>query len=468
MDDRKDLLASWGGPPDLSAWEALMWRAEGDHRTRSSGVVVELLDQEPDWDRLVAAHERLTRRITRLRDRVVEPPLPLVAPAWSPDPHFDMGHHLKHVQLPQGGSLVDMYAIAAEMAAAPLDLDRPPWESLLVGGLPDGRAAYLFKLHHSLSDGLGMLQLLDMTHGHSREPSEPAVSAPSTVRPAESPWGLLANRLVTRATAAPVELGREAVHTLGRFTGDPVRITTDAIRFGKSLRRVLKPPQAKRSPAFGEGGSRYHFITLDVPLAALKSAAKAAEGSVNDAFLAALLGAVRMYHEANGVDVDYLPIGIPVSLRTDDDPLGGNRFAGARFAAPVGESDPRLRIAEIHELISDARSEPAIGLPDLVAPVLSRLPGVLLTQIASGMSGVLDLQASNMAAIERTFYLAGSKVERLYIIGPRPGVTAMVTMLSYDATCCIGINFDPDAIVDVDGFSKCLHAGFDEVLSLGS
>jgi diacylglycerol O-acyltransferase / wax synthase len=467
MVDQDDPLASWGGPADLSAWEALMWRAEGDYRTRSSGVVIELLDREPDWDRLVAAHERLTMRIPRLRERVVEPPLPVVAPAWSPDPHFDLAYHLQRQELPKGGSLDDMYAIAAVLAGRPLDLHRPPWEAVLVGGLPEGRAAYMFKLHHSLSDGLGMLQLLDMTHGHSREPSEPAVVAAPAVRPAESPWGLLANRLVTKATAAPVGLGREAAHALSRLTGDPVGITTRAIRFGKSLRRVLTPPQAPRSPAFGEGGSRYHFITLDVPLAALKAAAKAAGGSVNDAFLAALLGAVRMYHDANGVDVDYLPIGIPVSMRTEDDPLGGNRFAGARFAAPVGEPDPRQRIDEIHRLITDARSEPALGLPDLIAPVLSRLPGPMLTQIASGMSGVLDLQASNMAAIDRIFYLAGAKVERLYIVGPRPGVAAMVTMLSYDATCCIGINLDPDAIGDIGTFSRCLREGFDEVLRLG-
>ena len=72
-----DPLASWGGGQDLSAWEALMWRTGGDYRTRSTGVMIELLDTEPDWDRLVAAHDRLTQRVPRLRERVVEPaPVP--------------------------------------------------------------------------------------------------------------------------------------------------------------------------------------------------------------------------------------------------------------------------------------------------------------------------------------------------------------------------------------------------------
>src|ERR1700761_7988774 len=83
-----EALASWGGGQDLSAWEPLMWRPGGDHRARSTGVIVELLDTEPDWDRLIAAHNRFTQRVPRLRERVVEPAGPLVAPARSPDPHF--------------------------------------------------------------------------------------------------------------------------------------------------------------------------------------------------------------------------------------------------------------------------------------------------------------------------------------------------------------------------------------------
>lgn len=102
-----DAGAAWGGGPDMSAWEALMWRAEGDYRTRSTGVVVELLDTEPDWDRLVAAHQRLVERVPRLKERVVEPALPVVAPAWSPDPNFELAYHLQRVRLPGDGTMVD-------------------------------------------------------------------------------------------------------------------------------------------------------------------------------------------------------------------------------------------------------------------------------------------------------------------------------------------------------------------------
>jgi WS/DGAT/MGAT family acyltransferase len=462
-----DTLASWGGGQDLSAWEALMWRTSNDHRARSTGVMIELLDTEPDWDRLVAAHDRFTQRVPRLRERVVEPALPLVPPAWSPDPHFDLDYHLQRVRLPGDGSIAELHSLAAQFAARPLDPERPPWEALLVLGLTGGRAAYLFKPHHSLSDGIGLLQLLDLSHGHDREPG-PADDGPlPTPRRRESPEGLLVSRLASKVINAPEGMLRDALGVVGRFAGDPIGTTTDAVKFAMSLRRVLTPPDAPHSPALTGSGSGYRLDTFDVPFADLKAAGRAAGGSVNDAFLAATLGGVRRYHEKLSLTVDSIPVAIPVSLRTDADPMGANKFAGARFVAPVGDPDPKTRIEAIHGFIADARMEPALGFLDLLAPVLSRLPGIVLTRITGEMTGLSDLQVSNLGAIGRPLYLAGAKVTRIYPMGPRPGIPAMLAMLTYDGTCCIAVNFDPEAITDAAAFSTCLREGFDEVIALG-
>jgi WS/DGAT/MGAT family acyltransferase len=466
MELHDDEGTSWGGGPDMSAWEAMMWRAEGDYRTRSTGVVVELLDTEPDWNRLVAAHQRLVERVPRLKDRVVEPSLPLVAPAWSPDPNFELDYHLQRVGLPGDGTMAELERLAAQFASRPLDSERPPWEALLVDGLEGGRAAYLFKPHHSLSDGLGLLQLLDLTHGHDREPGPRHDLPQRTPRRTETSSGLLANRLITRLSHAPLAAARTVTSTTKRVASDPLGAMKSTVGFANSLRRVLASPAAEHSPALQGSGSGYRLMTCDVALADLKSAARAAGGSVNDAFLAGLLGGFRLYHEKLGYSVDVLPMAIPISLRTDTDPMGGNRFAGARFVAPVGEPDPRARVAAIHRFISDARMEPALGFLDIIAPVLSRLPGDVLTLLAGEMTGTSDIQASNLGAIGRPLYLAGARVTRIYPMGPRPGIAAMVTMLSYDGTCCIAVNFDPDAITDGAAFAECMRAGFLEVLAI--
>jgi hypothetical protein len=42
----------------------------------------------------------------------------------------------------------------------------------------------------------------------------------------------------------------------------------------------------------------------------------------------------------------------------------------------------------------------------------------------------------------------------------------MVTMISHNGMCCIGITADAAAIPDIDRFAACVRAGFDEVLAL--
>jgi hypothetical protein len=265
---------------------------------------------------------------------------------------------------------------------------------------------------------------------------------------------------------APADVLKDTIGIAGRFVADPIGTTGEAVRFASSLRRVLSPSQAPRSPAMTGGGSGYRLDTFDVAFDDLKAAGRAAGGSVNDAFLAGLLGGVRRYHEKLSVSVDVMPVAIPVSLRTDTDAMGANKFAAARFAAPVGEPDPARRIAAIHEFIVAARNEPALGFLDFIAPVLSRLPGAALTRIAGGMTGLADLQASNLGAIGRPLFMAGARVTRVYPMGPRPGIPAMITMLTYDRTCCIAVNFDPQAVVDASAFSACLREGFQEVVAL--
>ena len=262
--------------------------------------------------------------------------------------------------------------LAQGILARPLDKARPPWEAVLVGGLENGRAGYLLKVHHSLSDGLGLIQLLTLAHSRTPEPGDHQLAPPAAPRPLLTPKSLLANRLRQRLANAPSELirrGDDSLKLIGRTVRKPAAVAGDTLRFGRSLRRVLTPPPAERSPLLrGGGGFGYRFVLHDVPLSDLKAAGRAAGGSVNDAFLAGLLGAFRRYHEHHGIPIDLMPVGIPVSLRASDDPMGGNRFAGARFAAPVGEADPRARIEIIREFVITARAEPAIGFLDLVAP----------------------------------------------------------------------------------------------------
>jgi WS/DGAT/MGAT family acyltransferase len=455
----------WGVDPSLNDVEALMWKAEASPKLRSAGVFVDLLDREPDWDRLVAAHEWAIGLVPRLRQRVADDPLRIGPPTWVLDPGFDLGYHLRRVRVPEPGTFDEVLTVAQSLAMSPLDRARPLWEAVLVEGLSDGRAAYLLKLHHSLTDGQAALQLFDLLHSSTPEPTLDKPTTTSEVARADGRARVITRQLTGLAGTAwrtagrALELGEDLVRR-------PQPTVTSHARFAGSLARVLGSPPAAPSPLMTNRGLSRRFGAIDLPLTSLRAAGKAAGGSVNDAYLASLVGGLRHYHEAHGVDVAELPIAFPVSLRTDDHPMGGNRFAGARIAGPVGVADPRDRIRLIRERVLAAREEPALDFMGFLAPALTRVPAPLLTRMTEQMMRATDLQASNIAGLSRPAYIAGAEILRMYPFAPVPGAAVMITLVSHNGTCCIGINVDGAAVPDIEVFVASLRAGFDEVLAL--
>ena len=341
----------WGGGSDLSAVEGVMWRADNDPRTRATGSMFERLDQVPDWPGFLAAHERGTRMVPRLRERIVEPLLPLVQPAWSLDPHFDLEHHVYRVQVLSPGTERQLAEMVEALFRRPLDRTRPPWEAVLLTGLPGGRAAYLLRTHHVLGDGLALVQLMDMLHSQQALPGHGEV-AQFPGRPTVTASSLLTSRLARQAKGAPwgavkqtIAVNTGALHTMLR----PWRSTKDSVDYLLSLQRKLST-EGPRSPLLqGQGGIGCRVAFAQFPHAQMRAAGKVAGGSVNDVYIAGMIGALRLFHEHHGVRVEQIPVSIPISLRKASDPLGGNRFTGATFMAPLGEHDPVRRIQLVRD-----------------------------------------------------------------------------------------------------------------------
>ena len=179
MDSSTATPPDWGGHRQMNPLEALMWRAEADPRLRSTICAIELLDTTPDWERFVAAHDWATRLVPRFRERVVEPLLGLGTPCWSVDPEFDLHYHVRRMRLPEGGGWPEVLAISEQIAMTPFDRVRSPWEAVLIEGLPDGKAAYLLKLHHSTTDGMGAVGLFTQLHSRKREATPDKLQRPA-------------------------------------------------------------------------------------------------------------------------------------------------------------------------------------------------------------------------------------------------------------------------------------------------
>lgn len=455
----------WGSTRELNPMETLMWRADIDPRTRATVMAVEILDLEPDWDRLVAAHEWASRMIPRFRDRVVEPLGMLGTPVWSRDADLDLHYHLRRVRLGGGGN-TELFALAEQLAMTPFDRARPPWEAVLVQGLADSKAAYLLKLHHALTDGMGLAQLLSQIHSRSRE-SNPAKPQPE-LAVAPDAGNQLARQLRKDLGGVPSTV-RSGGGALVKGLRAPAKFVRGAREYAESTQRVLAPPEVKGLPLLAARSTSWRFVALDVEFTDLRAAAKAVGGTINDAFLASLLAGFRIYHEEMGTPLQIgaaMPVSVPVSVRSADDSEGGNYIAPARMAAPVGLLDPARRIAAVGNLMRNARAEPALRSAEVVAPLIARLPASMVIKLAGAATASNDLQASNVPGIREDVYLTGAKIERIYGFAPLPGCAAMIAMNSHGSTCCVGANIDAAAITDPALFGRSLAKGFAEVLAL--
>ena len=65
-----------------------------------------------------------------------------------------------------------MLEIARKIGMAAFDPARPLWEFTLVEGLADGGAALVLKVHHSLTDGIGGIQVAQHVIDLSPEPAD--------------------------------------------------------------------------------------------------------------------------------------------------------------------------------------------------------------------------------------------------------------------------------------------------------
>ncbi|MFN8082571.1 MAG: wax ester/triacylglycerol synthase family O-acyltransferase [Kineosporiaceae bacterium] len=464
--------AQWGRGETMNELEATMWRAERHPQQSSTICSLMILDRAPDWQRLVAAHDWATSLVPRTRQRVIEPLLPTGPPAWVADRHFTLGYHLRREQLGLRNGLDDLHELVSLLAITPFDRTRPLWEATLIEGLePEPgtrtpRAAYFLKLHHSLTDGVGAVQLLTALHSRTRRHTSDKPVAAQAVSDDEAPdrLSVTVDGVVRTARAVP-GLALGLAQAGRRVVTDPTGAASSGLRFAASLRRVLSPPAAAPSPLFaGRDGRRWVLRTLECPLAALRSAGHAAGGSVNDAYLAVLLGGLRRYHERHGVAIEELPITVPVSLRRADDPMGGNRFAGAMLSGPIGIVDPADRIAAIRGAVLSQLNEPALDSFSVLTPLANRLPSAVGAAVIS-FGARADLAASNVPGASEPVFLAGARVVRVYPFGPLPGVALMAAMLSHVGTCCIGLTIDAAAVPDDDVLMECLADGLAEVLA---
>ncbi|MBS1693018.1 MAG: DUF1298 domain-containing protein [Actinobacteria bacterium] len=457
--------------------DAFAWSMEHDPRLRSTIVSIVLLDRAPDWQHMVDRFDRISRIVPMFRQRVLPSPM-LAPPRWESAPDFDLEFHVRRVAVPADLERGEesppgerarrerefVLGMARVAAMADFDRARPLWEVTLIEGFAGGGAALLCKLHHALTDGIGAVEIARNLYDSTARlrdlpplPDAPAAAAAGpldTVRDTLTYQAGLAVTAVTGALAAVPALVGNVRH--------PVGAATAAWNAAASIYRTMRPLTRPGSPIMRDRTLRRRVGTHEVPKDLLQRAGHAGGGSINDAFLAAVAGGIRLYHEKHDVGVGDLIVTMPISLRTDDDPIGGNRVTLMRFGVPAAIADAAQRIRAVHQQTGAVRGEKSLPYTQLIAGALNVMPRWYVGSVLCNV----DVVASDVPGFPAPVYLSGSKVLGQFAFAPTIGAAVNVTLLSYADTCELGVNADAGAIPDFDVFLECLAAGFDEVLAL--
>lgn len=442
----------------LSQNDTIMWMVEADPLLRSTITGVVLLDGAPDWARLRERMERVTHEIPALREKVAPVPLHPSTLHWVFDHEFDLSYHLRHIRLPEGAHQQDLLDWARTAAMSGFDAARPLWEFTLVEGLPDDRAAFVMKAHHVVTDGVGAVQLA--AHLFDFQPDAPRREPldPSPV-PQRSTATVLRD-VVLHDLAGAVDFTRHqvssALPTLLHLARHPQQVAMEVVETARSVGRFLAPTMTPKSPVMVGRMMVGSFRALEVPMAELHGAAKASGGRLNDAFLAGITAGLHCYHLRHGHDIHELRVAMPISQRGTEHAEGGNHITVTRFSLPVDVADPRERIGAMRRVVEEVRGERALGHTEAIAGFLNLMPRGVVGAMLKGV----DFLASNVPGVPIPMWLLGRRVERFFPFGPTVGSAVNITLMSYDGTCCIGVNSDDAAIPDPDELLACLRSGF--------
>jgi WS/DGAT/MGAT family acyltransferase len=454
----------------MSQADALMWNLERDPVLRSTITSLWVLDAEPDAHRLRDQLDRATRLIPRLRQRVVSDPLGLAPPRWEADPHFDLHFHVRRLRAPAPGDERALLDLARPIAMQAFDKDRPLWELHVVSGLEGGRCAVIMKLHHAISDGVGLVRMTECLVERTREGRPPSEAPlPEAREPSPSPWERTRDALghrIERRRAAVRDAAAGWVRGAGALLRSPIASGRRVLGTAASIGRVLAPATKPESPIMTGRSLGLRFDTMSVSLEDLKRTGKAVGGTVNDVFVAAVAGGLGRYHESLGHPVANLRMLMPVNMRSGDEGRkAGNQFAPARFLVPTGTLDPETRIRRIGQIVREQREEPALPLIDSISAALGGLPNAATVALFGAMQRTTDFTTSNVPGPPFETYVCGAKVERFMPFGPLAGAAVNATVFSYAGRMHLGIASDPAAVTEPELLMECLRKGFDEVLA---
>jgi WS/DGAT/MGAT family acyltransferase len=428
--------------------------------------------EEPlDYERLKTTIEHSLLRFRRFRQRLAPPTPPFMRPYWEDDPNFDLETHVKRVQLPPPADQKALQNLISALMSTGLDRSRPLWQFYLVENYGDG-SAFIGRLHHSIADGIALMQvLLSMT---DTEPNPlPSGQSPDLAQydrqsPSE-PVKTLKSAVLNPELWSTKNLWEEGI----RMIFDPSharyrarQVIDMAATVGDLVMRFPDPKTVFKGPL---GKEKRAAWSEPLELKDVKSIGKTFNATVNDVLITIMAGALGRYISSRGDAAKDLSIHgfIPVNLRPIqlDEELG-NKFGLGFLALPVGVDDPIERLLRVKlnmdELKSSSEAIATFGIINLLGAAPSWVEDIGVNFFDTKGTTVM----TNVPGSQTQLYLAGAPIKTVMAWVPQSGRIALgVSIISYNGKVWLGIATDKGLVPDPEAIIAFFNIEYKEMKS---
>ena len=402
--------------------------------------VVVLTATPLNFDRLRAAIcERFVERYPVFTSRAVRD---AEGTWWETDPDFDLDRHLETAALADPDDPAELQTLMSARRMTMLDRRRPLWQVILVERYRAG-SAMVFRSHHAVTDGMRMVQLAMSLFDAA--PEGGAILGPPVAQHGAQP----------RPSRRGLRGGLRGL--LSAVPG-----------FADAVRKLIFGPRNRRTIWTGTAGRDKGIAWSDpLPLAAVKSVAKANGCTVNDVLTAAVAGTLHEYLRSRDAHCSSVTFMVPVNLKPLDLTMPatlGNEFALVQLELPTDSADAAEVLGIVKRRMDRIKkgNEAAIAfrLQAAIAGVSNALYEASVKVFTDRTLGVL----TNVPGPPIPVYLAGALVETIIGWAPVSGDQPMsFSICSYNGQVTVGVASDTGLVPGYQHIAEGFAAAFERI-----
>ncbi len=428
---------------------------------------------------LEALRERIETRLLkyeRFRHKAVADAM---GASWVEDTDFDITRQVVLETLPKKRGQTERQALqqrCGELAATPLDPDRPLWQFHLVERY-EGGSAIIARIHHCIGDGIALISVMNsITDGGNDPPKRRRKAADDD---GDQDW--LSDAVLKPLTGLAVKAldmyGSGVARSIEALSHprEPLQGSLDMAKAGLQVASDLaalalmaddSPTRLKGKPV----GRKVVAWSEPMPLDVVKVVGKALNCSVNDVLLSCVSGAIGGWLRAQGDNPDGAEIRamVPVNLRPLEKAWQlGNRFGLAPLVLPIGIHNPVERVYAVRQRMNQLKGsyQPllAFGVLAVTGLFIKPVQDVVLGLFAKKTTAVM----TNVPGPKEPLKFCGSTLRQTMFWVPASGdVGVGVSILSYGGGVQFGLITDAGLCADPQAIIDRFEPEFQQLLML--